>query len=184
MASRALLLLMLVGCAHAPRRPAQALPLLRLPPAALGCELALQQRLHFRMGSIERDLDALLEVDAGEVRLMVQALGQIGVRLRWDGRTLRQERADWLPPAVRPERVLDDLQFAYWPASAIRAALPSGWSVQEQDGVRRLVHAGSTWLSAAFDDPGRLHLENAAEGYRLEVESSGAGPLRCEGTSP
>src|SRR5690606_16426694 len=77
--------LLLSACAHAPRVPAVALPALQLPPASLGKSMALQQRLEFRFGTHSRQMDALLEVDAAELRLLVQAMGQTGVTLRWDG---------------------------------------------------------------------------------------------------
>lgn len=165
-------MLLLAACAQSPPRPAAALPALRLPPASMGKPLSLQQRLHFEFGAQQRDLDALLEADLGEVRLLVQAMGQSGVRLRWDGTTLDQQRAPWLPPAVRGERVLDDLQFALWPAQAIRAALPPGWTLEERDGVRSLQRDGRTWLRASGDAArGQALLENLADGYRLRIES-------------
>lgn len=167
-----LVALALNACALAPPRPAVELPPLRLAPAALGRELAVQQQLHFTFGTQARDMDALLEVDSGEVRLVVQAMGQAGVRLFWDGQTLQQQRAAWLPPSVRAERVLDDLQFALWPADAIRAALPSGWTLHEAAGVRALMRDGQAWLSVARGGNRLLRLENHAEGYRLDIASS------------
>ena len=167
--------LLLAACAsRGPlARPQVELPPLRLSPASLGRPLSLQQRLHFAFGTQQRDLDALLEADPDEVRLLVQALGQSGVRLSWDGKSLQQQRAPWLPPAVRGERVLDDLQFVLWPADAIRAALPSGWTLVESDGIRSLQHDGRVWLRASGDATnGRALLENRAEGYRLEIESA------------
>lgn len=166
--------LLLAACAsRGPLAHAQVeLPPLRLSPAALGKPLSLQQRLHFTFGTQQRDLDALLEADPGEVRLLVQAMGQSGVRLSWDGKSLRQQRAPWLPPTVRGERVLDDLQFALWPADAIRAALPSGWTLEERDGERNLQHEGRVWLRVGGDAAnGGALLENLAEGYRLRIES-------------
>lgn len=169
-----LALLLLAGCAHPrPQAPRQELPPLRLSPAALGETISVQQRLHFSFGSQRRELDALLEVDAQEVRLLVLALGQSGVRLSWDGQTLQQQRAAWLPPAVRGERVLDDLQFVRWPVEAIRAALPEGWQLQQSPGVRTLLHNGTAWLVATELSPQRVRLENLAEGYQLEIESAG-----------
>ncbi|TWI13306.1 DUF3261 domain-containing protein [Aerolutibacter ruishenii] len=164
-----LAVLVLAACAHAPPRPAIELPPLRLSPASLGREVAVQQQLHFSFGTQARDMDALLEVEAGEVRLVVQAMGQAGVRLFWDGQALRQQRAAWLPPAVRAERVLDDLQFALWPVDAIRRALPPGWTLHEAGDVRQLMHDGRAWLSVARGEAGGLRLENLAEGYRLDI---------------
>lgn len=169
-----LLPLVLAACAQLPPRPAVALPPLRLPPAALGREVSLQQQLHFTFGRNERDMEALLEVDAGEVRLVVQAMGQAGVRLFWDGNALRQQRAAWLPPTVRAERVLDDLQFAMWPADAIRAALPPGWTLREDGATRALVRSGEAWLSMTRLDENRVRLVNLAEGYQLDIASIGS----------
>lgn len=163
---------MLTACAgHAPRAVAQLLPPLRLPPASLPAPLALQQQLHFRFGNHARDLDALLEADSQQVRLAVQAMGQTGVRLQWDGHTLTQQRAPWLPPQVRAERVLDDLQFALWPAPAIRAVLPADWQLVQDGPQRRLERDGHVWLLVETQADGRQRLRNLAEGYELEIES-------------
>ncbi|WP_368563815.1 DUF3261 domain-containing protein [Pseudoxanthomonas sp. UTMC 1351] len=172
----ALLCLSLTACLQQrPPAPLAELPPLRLVPAALGHELSVQQKLHFRFGTQQRELDALLEVDASEVRLAVQALGQTGVNLRWDGTELHQQRASWLPETVRGERVLDDLQFVLWPADAIRAALPPDWRLEEQGGERRLLHGDTVWLSATRLDAQRVRLENFAERYSLEIESADVG---------
>lgn len=167
------LCLLLAACATRAPQPLAELPPLRLTPASLGQELALQQKLTFRRGGQQRELDALLEVDGKEVRLLVQAMGQSGVKLSWDGERLQQQRAPWLPPMVRGERVLDDLQFALWPLDAIRATLPAGWRVDETDGERRLLDAqGKPWLLARdAGGPGSVRLTNLAEGYELDVRS-------------
>ena len=163
---------MLLGaCAHRAPTPSIALPSLQLAPAALGHELSVQQRLHFQFGRQQRDLDALLEVDAQEVRLAVQAMGQTGVRLQWDGHRLQEQRAAWLPPAVRSARVLDDLQFSLWPTDAVRAALPADWQLQDDGVTRRLSRDGHDWLVLTRVSPQRLQLDNRAEGYQLEIES-------------
>lgn len=174
----ALVCLSLLGCATAPPRPAVALPVLALAPAALGHELGVQQHLHFAFGAQQRDLEALLEVDAAEVRLAVQALGQAGVRLTWDGQTLQQQRSPWLPPQVQGERVLSDLQFTLWPAEAIRAALPAPWTLQTSDNERRLLRDGVAWLVVVEEGAGRYRLDNRAEGYRLLIENADGGAAR------
>ncbi|WP_421567734.1 DUF3261 domain-containing protein [Stenotrophomonas sp. PD6] len=173
----ALLLGVLLAACASTRMPAPLvqLPTLQLPPSALPAPLQLQQRLQFRFGTHERELDALLEADSQQVRLAVQAMGQTGVRMVWDGRTLEQTRAPWLPPQVRGERVLDDLQFALWPADAIRAALPDGWTLVEAGGGRRLEQGGTAWLVLEPLADGRVKLRNLAEGYELVIESLDMG---------
>lgn len=180
----ALSALLLVACAHVAPRPAVQLPALRLAPSALGHEVSLQQQLQFRFGAHERAMDALLEVDAVEVRLAVQALGQTGVRLSWDGQVLQQQRAAWLPETVRAERVLDDLQFVLWPADAIRRALPSTWTLQEEGPRRALVHAGTAWLSVTRIDGLHVQLVNHADGYVLDIRSAANEAPPAEETQP
>lgn len=173
----ALLLCVALAACASTRMPAPKvqLPTLQLAPSALPAPLQLQQRLQFRFGSHERTLDALLEADHDEVRLAVQAMGQTGVRMVWDGRQLQQTRAPWLPAQVRGERVLDDLQFALWPADAIRAVLPAGWTLEDADGIRRLQQDGQTWLERDTLPDGRVRLRNLAEGYELVIESLDMG---------
>lgn len=166
-----LVTLLLAACAGRTPRALVALPPLRLAPASLPAPLAQQQQLVFRFGRHERALDALLEADSVQVRLAVQAMGQTGVRLQWDGTTLNQQRAPWLPAQVRAERVLDDLQFALWPTSAIAAVLPSGWEVHDDGRQRRLRQGGTDWLLLQRQADGSLELDNRAEGYSLHIES-------------
>lgn len=165
-------LLLATACAHRPAAPVVQLPRLQLAPAALGQSLSVQQRLHFEFGAQQRDMDALLEADAVEVRLLVQTMGQSGVRLRWDGTRLEEQRAPWLPPFVRGERVLDDLQFALWPGQAIREALDGDWSLEDDGRTRSLVHGGRAWLRATRLGPSNMRLENLAEGYRLDIATA------------
>jgi len=59
-----LLSLLLAACASTRMpTPLVQLPVLQLAPSALPQPVQLQQRLQFRFGSHERELDALLEVD-------------------------------------------------------------------------------------------------------------------------
>lgn len=172
----ALCLLLAACAARGPDAPLAGLPTLRLAPAALGHDLVLQQRLVLVREGQRRELDALLEVDAAQVRLLVQSLGLPAVHLVWDGRRLDEQRAPWLPSQVRGERVLSDLQFALWPLSAVRAALPPSWQVEQVGDERRLLDAQHrAWLVARDQgDVGNLSLRNLAEGYTLEVRSTPA----------
>jgi uncharacterized protein YbdZ (MbtH family) len=167
--------MLLAACATRPAASAVVLPPLRLAPAALGHEIAEQQRLVFRFGTQVRELDALLEVDAGDVRLAVQAMGRTGVRLQWDGQELVEQRAAWLPAAVRSERVLDDVQFSLWPADAVRAVLPAGWELVEAGDTRELRRDGQAWLVRERTSATTLQVRNRADGYDLTIESVAGG---------
>jgi hypothetical protein len=94
------------------------------------------------------------------------------VRLSWDGQTLQQQRAPWLPPQVQGERVLSDLQFTLWPIEAIRAALPAPWALDAVGSERRLLREGVVWLVVVDEGAGRYRLDNRAEGYTLRIENA------------
>nr|WP_225937007.1 DUF3261 domain-containing protein [Myxococcus sp. RHSTA-1-4] len=176
-----LALLWLTACAAARPRPAApevSLPPLGLPPAALGASVGLSQRLSFAHEADPggpRSLEALLEVDASALRLAGFALGQRVFTMQWDGTTLDEQRDARLPAQFQSRQVLRDIQLVYWPAGAVRAALPPGWTLEEEPGRRALLQAGREWLSVRYGgEPrwvGRAELVNLAEHYRLTIES-------------
>ena len=177
-----LLSLLLAGCATpqasvaARQAMVASMPVLRLPPSALPTPLALQQRLAFRHGKRSDTVDALVESDGANTRLVIHAQGQVALRLDWDGKALKQQRAPFLPAALDGERVLSDLQLVFWPVDAIASALPESWSLRE-DGKRRVLRQGET-IIATVDYPNALQarLDQHALGYTLDIESSEAAP--------
>lgn len=175
-----LALCLLAACAtHAPRDTqaadaALATPALRLPPSALARPLSLQQRLTFVHGKTRNTVDAMVESDATGTRLAIHAQGQVALRLDWDGKDLKQERAPWLPAALDGERVLTDLQLVYWPLPAIAAALPSGWTLAEEGGRRVLRKGDAIVATVDYPQPLHAHLEQRALGYSLDIVSSEA----------
>jgi len=164
----------LAGCATPPVAPTR--PLLRLPPAALGRSLALQQQLLVHAGGQSRRIEVLLEADDQFVRLVLVNLGQTMARLHWDGRELVQTRVPGWPQAVSGEHVLSDLQLALWPAEAIRGALPADWTLELRDGHQRILRRGEQ-IAATVDYPAptRIDLVDRQQGYRIEIESRTLG---------
>ena len=171
-------LCLLAACASTPAAPrdAGAVPMLRLAPSALGKSLALQQRLEFRHGERRDTVDALVEADADAVRLVIHAQGQVALRLDWDGVTLQQTRADWLPAALSGERVLDDLQLVFWPAASIAAALPAPWRIEERDGERRIFDGDVPVVSITWSSPSQASLQQHRQGYQLAIHSVAVTP--------
>lgn len=184
MATRALAMIgivaLLAGCATTPAPMRLQIPEPRLSPAAFGAEVSLAQRLTFEAAASSqqptRSLDAQLEIDALQVRLAAVAMGTRILSLTWDGSRLDVQRHPQLPAQVDPARVLRDVQFAYWPSDAVRRALPAGWSLQDSDQQRQLLHHGEVVLSIHYQaEPrwdGDLKLDNRVEGYRLAIQSS------------
>jgi hypothetical protein len=163
----AMVALALAACATAPATT----PLLRLHPAALERPLALQQQLTVQVAGRSDRIEVLLEADARSVRLALVSLGQTGARLEWDGRELTQTQAAWWPKAVSGERVLSDLQLVLWPAAAVRAALPAGWSLEANDKERVLRHGAETVVSISYPSASLTELVHGRDGYRIRIDS-------------
>ena len=146
-------------------------PRLRLSPASLGGPVALQQQLTATVGGQTYRMDVLLEADALSVKLAVLSLGHTAARLEWDGTTLTESHAAWWPAAVSGERVLGDLQLMLWPAAAVSAALPAGWSLAASPGLRVLSQGSEAVVRIQYDGPMSAELTHLREGYAVRVES-------------
>ena len=133
----ATLALALAGCAAPPAGPARLG--LKLAPAALGESISVQQHLKVERGGRIDELDAALEVDPAQVRLVGLAFGQRVLSLNYDGKELTSWRHMMLPTQVRAEDVLEDMQLTLWPAAAIAQALPAGWRIEDK-GLRRTLY--------------------------------------------
>ena len=172
----------LAGCSTAPEARAPqgdaTPPPLALPPAALGCELALQQHLVVQApGQPAQELDALLEVDTQTVRLALVHLGQrVGV-IVWDGQQLQTELSRWWPAQLAPAQVLGDMQLALWPVDAIARDLPASWMLQEvgtpSGSARRLSHQGQTRVEIRPAGSDGFEIVYAAGAWQLRVASPG-----------
>jgi hypothetical protein len=172
----ALLVVALAACASSRPAVRKALPELRLAPSALGREVAWQQRLQFAFDARVERVDALLEVDAEELRLVLHRLGQVALRLRWDGYELSEERSPNLPESLQATRVLSDLQFVYWPVEAVQAGLPDGWTATQRGAVRELHQGGELVARAEYYGTSRATLHQRRFGYRLEIETQVVSP--------
>ncbi len=163
-----LLAVLLAGCAALRPRP-DALPELRISPAELPA-LQLSQQLQFIRGGETRRFEALLEIDAVELRLAAFAAQQEAFRLRWDGRQVEAAQADWLPAGFRPQWVLNDLLLLLAPLDALRAQLPSPWSLQQEGAQRVLRWRGGVEVRLQRDER-QWSIEHSRAGYRLLIDS-------------
>lgn len=166
--------LLLAGCAGVPQAPARLG--LRLPPAALGAAISVQQHLTVERPGGTNDLDVALEVDATHVGLVGLAFGQRVLSLDYDGQALHEWRHPMLPAEVRAADVLEDLQLTLWPADAIAKALPAGWRIDDQGLTRVLRRDGQVIETITYGGmprwQGRAVLDNVRYHYRLTIESA------------
>lgn len=144
---------------------------LRLSPASLGRELALQQRMTVSAHGRSQQMDVAIEVDAGAVRMAVMDFGQTVARLEWDGRTMNESRAKGWPDTVTGERVLSDLQLVHWPLPAIRGALPAGYSIEGDAAARTVRFHDAALVRVRYPAPGSAELDNLAAGYQLRLDA-------------
>lgn len=148
-------------------------PVLRLSPAALGRDLTLQQRVAVRYrtpaGEETREIQTLLQADATHTRLAAIAGAQVLARLDWDGQTLNVTRAPWAPAELMPERILSDLQLALWPTSAIKQALPPGWTLEVAQQARSLRYKETMVVEVLFPADGAIDLVQYRDGYALTI---------------
>jgi hypothetical protein len=167
--------LVLSACAATPQRPDAQSPTLRLAPAALGAEVVLQQRLTVTRDGRMQQADALLEVDARSLRLVLLAGPRRLLTLSFDGDRLDEARDAALPGALDGSRFVSDIQLAYWPADSIRAALPPGWSLDDAALTRTLRYAGLPEVEIRYSQTprwlGRIDLDHRRSGYQLRIES-------------
>ncbi|MFG6441898.1 DUF3261 domain-containing protein [Roseateles sp. LKC17W] len=166
---------LLAGCASAPPK-AGGLPALRLPPAALGStRLALTQRLSVtRLDAPDvppQRVDMQLQLDASGLLLAGFAFSQRVLLMQWDGKDLSVQRHPMLPGEVDTDHMLRDLCLTYWPAEAVRAALPDGWRWVDTAEGQSLEQAGEARLVVRRPAANIIEIVNRAEGYRLLIES-------------
>jgi hypothetical protein len=165
---------LLAGCASKQAGPARLG--LRLPPAALGQSISVQQHLTVKRGASTNDLDVALEVDPAHVNVVGLAFGQRVLSLQYDGRELTEWRHAMLPSQVRAADVLEDLQLTLWPVEEIARALPPGWRIEEE-GLRRTLRLdGQVVATIAYSGTprwkGTAVLDNLRYQYRLTIESA------------
>lgn len=170
---------LLTGCALFPPQRLAPAPFAPLTPASLGRSVQAEQILRIAYGEQSLALQCAVSVTAVETAVTCfTALGQRAFQLRHDGHSLHADAAD--AQSMAPDRILTDLQLAYWPLAALSAALPDGWQLSEPaPGVRRLRRDGvlhtEVHYGAATPWNGRLWLVNFAQGYSLDIGSRSSG---------
>lgn len=165
----ALAVLMLAGCAA----PRPFMP--PLAPATLGHSVEQRQQVTIHYKGRTRSLQVVLKIAPGDLEMIgLSAIGQRLFTLSWDG-----HHASLTSPIDRlgkfdPVRVLADLQLAYWPLPALRAALPAGLRLQQIGSARILWRKDQLLWFASRAGPDRwtsaLTIYNARRGYRLQIQ--------------
>lgn len=111
----------------------------------------------------------------------LDTVGRKAMTITWTDAGIAYEAAPWVPEQLRPANILADIVVLYWPAASVRRAL-SGGTLDTGPERRSVIAGGQEVIRAEYrptrpGDPwsGRLHYENRAWGYALDVESLEAG---------
>jgi hypothetical protein len=167
--------LLALGCASTPPPAPPPELALRLPPSALGMELSLAQRITVVRAGGRQGFDALLEADAREVRVAAVALGRRVASLRWDGATLDADVAAQVPAVITAQRILTDVQLAWWPVEAVLAGLPPGFALDADAATRTVRRGGEVVVTLRYEGQPpawrRVTLDHRERGYMLEIDS-------------
>ena len=168
-----------------PAKPA-SIPVF-LPSIDEAPKLSLDQQIVIRFSQTAAEhgapksvppLRATVLTAPGSVQAVFSALGMTVWRITWDGNTITEARSPRLDAHVEAQRLLRDLAFTLWPAGSVRKAVPEGYvfscRLRGTTEIRELSLDGATLLSAHITQMGGrsiITIENAAEGYSLQIES-------------
>jgi len=175
----ALLLSLLAGCAIAP-------PQLLTPvaPAALGESVEVRQQVTATVKGRTRVMQVALKVAPSDLTMIgLSSIGQRLFTLSWNEgeTTLTSSLGD--VSRLDPTRILADLELAYWPLPALRAALEPDLRLEQQGTVRTLWRNDELLWFASSDTGDRwtsaLTIYNASAGYRLDIR-----PLSAPAVTP
>ncbi|MDR3427244.1 MULTISPECIES: DUF3261 domain-containing protein [Silvimonas] len=164
-------LTLLSGCASLLTRD---LPLLQIPPAALGSPRTVQQQLQVSYPGGGAVMESVLQLDAQQLEVINSAMGLRMATLDYDGQNLK---ADMLPAMkLPPQRILNDLLLVYAPADALQKALPDGWSVRDESKQRTVLRGTDVMVDIVYDGAdhwqGRAVLHHHQLAYTLTIDSS------------
>lgn len=138
-----------------------------LAPGLVEKSIREQQRITATFGEQSRSFNALLDISPTQLQLT--ALGNLGrpiLSANWDGERLQGSRIERLPPEITPQRILNDIQAAYWPCSSWVAA---GFTVN-CGATRQIVQSGKKLYSVSKTKD-HLLLHNLRYGYTLVIRS-------------
>jgi hypothetical protein len=131
------------------------------------------------------DFEARLSLAPGHVRMvMLDPMGRRAMQINWSRTELDFQRADWMPAAFDPARMLADIMMVYWPTEILRDALPSNMVLVSNPDNRQIAvinedddNTPYTTISYPANDrwQGDASLSNIRDGYALHIRSSRIG---------
>jgi len=148
------------------------LPLLKISPAVFGTR-TVEQRTVITWPGKQRTLETVLDIHDGTLSVIGLALGARLFSFDYDGEKITETQP--LPHGLSAKRIVNDLLLTVAPLDALRAALPSGWTVHEEEGTRKVFLDGKLNISIRYTESlpwqGRAEFDNHALHYQLTLDS-------------
>lgn len=158
---------LMTACAASVRAP--AVPQMQLAPASLLDELAVQHQLEISVGGRVLLLDAALEVDASGLRMMLSQFGHTLVRTSWDGVNLQTWASPVWPAQLPVTQFISDMQYVWWPRETLQEQLPTGWTLNDQPGERKLLRDDHVVMRIVLQSPDVLIIDRQGAPYRVTI---------------
>jgi hypothetical protein len=149
-----------------------------LSPASLAQTRQVSQVLRGDYAEHSFSLRSVVSVDAQQLTVIgVTSMGLRAFTLKYDGEHLSEDRVPQVPDALQARQLLNDLQLAFWPLTALQQSWrAAGGELDEPyPGTRRLHRAGVLLAEVHYaSDPwnGRVWLRHFDHPYSLYLESS------------
>ena len=148
------------------------LPLLKMAPATLGIQ-TVEQRSTITWPGEQKTLEMVLDIHAGTLTVIGMSFGVRLFSFDYDGEKIVETQP--LPGGLSAARIVNDMMLAYAPLDALSAALPTGWTVHEEPGIRQVFLDKTLNISIHYVEglpwQGRVILDNHALSYQLTLDS-------------
>jgi len=146
------------------------------PPSAFGGHIDALQIVTARHGGDSRTFEARLSVTSDSLLLVAtDSTGRRLMTINWHNGALAVERAPGVPDDLKPENIVMDIVFMYWPPAAIRGGLGIGGSLAVSERHRTISANERELVTITYDhaDPwtGLSRLRNHVWNYEIEVRS-------------
>ena len=150
----------------------------RLPLSQpIGPERRVLLQMTFDKDDLHQKLLIALELDAHHIAMA--GLTQDGLslfNLNYDGTTLLFEQSPLMHNAIAPETLLNDLQLAYWPITALAKQTQAPWRLDAKHNERNLYYnnekqASITYIVNSETWPTKLDLINYPNNYHLHIDT-------------
>ncbi|RCK51682.1 hypothetical protein TH25_08320 [Thalassospira profundimaris] len=128
------------------------------------------------------DFQARISLAPRQVHMvMLDPMGRRAMQVNWSERGLSFEKADWMPDAFDPARMLVDIMMVYWPTNIVRDALPADMAMVSNPDNRQIVTIDEDGTKTPYSTitypekdrwQGAASLHNLRDGYQIDIQSS------------